>query len=181
MLAALVADAVFIAAVLLETVGMLSLLAGAYSVRLPEEFDPILASYHANVTPVLSEAAIFVPGKTPHWFADAYLIAAILFFLFFIKQARRAMSPYDEEFASSTQPAGRVERIIDWVVPPLVCALGALLSAATLLPFLTLPAALWLAMQKFFGKPSWFKLSASYYVNLLAVIGLVTVSLTLTR
>ena len=40
------------------------------------------------------------------------------------------------------------------------------MTAPVLLPFLTVPVALWLLVKRLFGKPAWFTVSASYYVNL---------------
>jgi hypothetical protein len=108
------------------------------------------------------------------------LIAAVLFFSFFIAQARNAMAPYDDPLALPIAEASRLEAAIDFLLPAAVCAIGATLSAPTLLPFLTLPVAVWLLLKRLFAKPSWFKVSLGYYVNvvLLSAIGAAIFALT---
>ena len=59
-----------------------------------------------------------------------------------------------------------LEAAIDFILPAFVCVIGAVVTAPTLLPFLTLPVALWLLLKRAFGKPSWFKVSPGYYANI---------------
>jgi hypothetical protein len=169
MLRALSADAIFIAAVLAETIAALSLLQSGHAIVLREEFEPVLAAYRGQALPFIAAGADVVWPLRPQWFADASLLAAIFFFLFFITQTRNAMAPYD-----GAEPAGdasRAERLIDWALPVVLCALGAVILAPTLLPFLTLPAALLLGAGKLLGLHSWFQVSRSYYVNILCLGG----------
>jgi hypothetical protein len=173
MLRALFADAIFIAAVLVEIIAALSLLQSAQAIVLREEFGPVLSVYREQALPFLAASANLVWPSRPQWFADASLLAGIFFFLFFIAQARNAMAPFDETPMPrlGKYDASRAERLIDWLLPAVLCAFGALVLAPTLLPFLTLPAALLLGGRKLFGHPSWFEVSRSYYLNLLCLGG----------
>ncbi len=171
MLRALTADAIFIAALFIEILATLSLLQSGHAAVLREEFEPVLAFYRTGLAPVLGFGANVVWPSPPRWFADASILGAILFFLFFIAQARKAMAPYE----AADRPAA-VEQAIDWILPAAFCAAGALVLGPTLLPFLTLPAALALWLRKLGGSPCWFELSRSYYFNMLclgALLGLV--------
>jgi hypothetical protein len=182
MLRALAADAIFCAAVFLETLAALSILQGANAIQLREEFDPILAFYHAHLAPVIAFGASLVPAHTPTWFADATIIATVLFFLFFIKQARRATAAHDADFlphVASDVPT-RAELAIDWLLPASFCAIGAFLCSLTLLPFLTLPIAVWLAVRKAWN-PSWFEISGTYYMNILILAGAIAAILAMPR
>lgn len=164
MLGALTADAVFIAAVFVEVLAALSLLQSVQGIALREEFEPVLGFYRTHIAPVLAYGANVIWGAAPQWFADASILAAILFFLFFIAQARKAMAPY--EAAASL---ARAEAVIDWALPALFCALGALVFGPTLLPFLTLPAALFLGLGRLMERPCWFEVSRGYYSNILCL------------
>ena len=155
MLRTIFADAVFCAALfvaylpwwpVVESLAVLSILQAVAGLELREEFTPIMNSYHAKTVALSAIGGSLFAGKPPLWFADAVLIAAVLFFLFFIAQARNAMAPYDDRHGAATAPS--------------------------LLPFLTLPIALWLLLKRLFGKPSWFKVSASYYVNIALLAGM---------
>ena len=163
----LTADAVFIAAVFVETLAALSLLEDARAIAPREEFDPVLAFYRAELAPALAPGAGIVWARAPQWFVDATLIAPVFFFLFFIAQARNAMAPYGGERVRAGCGGNRLEAAIDWVLPPIFCAAGALALAPTLLPFLTLPASVFLAANKLAGRSCWFELSAAYYLNIL--------------
>jgi hypothetical protein len=172
MLRALLADAIFIAAVLVETIAALSLFHSAQAIVLREEFEPVLSVYREQALPFLAAGANLVWPSRPQWFADASLLAGIFFFLFFIAQARNAMAPLDEALVprlGKYGDASRAERLIDWLLPAALCALGALVLAPTLLPFLTFPLALLLGVRRLFGRPSWFEVSRSYYLNLLCL------------
>jgi hypothetical protein len=171
MLRALVADAAFIASLFVEVLASLSLLQSAGVIALREEFAPLLASYNAKLVPVLAAGANVVWHPAPQWFMDATVLSTILFFLFFIAQARKAMAPYEP-----AEKLTNIEAAVDWLLPVIFCAVGALIPGPTLLPFLTLPAALFLGARRLAGRPSRFELSRSYYVNLLclgAILGLV--------
>jgi hypothetical protein len=166
MLRAIFADAVFCAALFVESLALLSIFQAVAGLELREEFTPILNSYHAKTAPLSVIGRSLFAGRPPDWYADAALIGVILFFLFFIAQARNAMAPYDDTWGSPIPEAKGVEAAIDFFLPIAVCAIGAAITAPTLLPFLTLPVALWLLAKRLFGKPSWFKVSTSYYVNI---------------
>jgi hypothetical protein len=171
MLRALVADAAFIVALFVEALASLSLLQFAGVVVLREEFAPLLASYNASLAPFLAAGAGVVWHPAPQWFVDATVLSAILFFLFVIAQARKAMAPYEP-----VEKLTNIEAAIDWLLPVMFCAAGALVFGPTLLPFLTLPAALFLGAKRLAGRPSRFQISRSYFVNLLclgAVLGAV--------
>jgi hypothetical protein len=176
MLRALAADAVFIAALFVEALASLSLLQSTRAITLREEFEPVLGFYHAKLAPVLAFGANLVWRPAPQWFADASVLAAILFFLFCIAQARKAMEPYEP-----AQTPTKIEAIIDWALPAVFCAAGALVSGPTLLPFLTLPAALLLGAAQLAGRPRRFELSRSYYFNLLCFCALLGGTLLLQR
>jgi hypothetical protein len=180
MLGGLFADAVFCAALFVESLALLSVFQSIAGLELPEELLPILNSYHAKTAPLAAIGGALFASKPPTWYADALLIAAVLFFSFFIAQARNAMAPYDDPLALPIAEASGLEAAIDFLLPAAVCAIGATLSAPTLLPFLTLPVAVWLLLKRLFGKPSWFKVSPSYYVNimLLSAIGAAIFALT---
>jgi hypothetical protein len=172
MLRALSADAIFIAAVLVEIVAALSLLQSGGAIVLRQEFDPVLSVYRGDALPFLTASTNAVWPSRPQWFADASLLAGVFFFLFFVAQARNAVAPLDEVPAprfGKYGDASRAERLIDWALPVVLCALGALILAPTLLPFLTLPAALFLGLRRLLGLPSWFEVSRSYYANLLCL------------
>ncbi|MFZ0572409.1 MAG: hypothetical protein WAM63_18210, partial [Rhodomicrobium sp.] len=148
MLRALTADAIFIATLFIEILAALSLIQARQAAVLREEFTPVLSFYRTEVAPVLGYGANAVWPSPPQWFADASILAAILFFLFFIAQARKAMAPYD-----SLPAQAPIEAVIDWALPAALCAIGALISGPTLLPFLTLPAALLLGIGKLAARP----------------------------
>ncbi len=167
MLRALVADAIFIAALLLELVAVLSMLQSGHAIVPLEEFEPVLAFYRDRALPVLGAPANLVWKGAPEWSADASILAGIFFFLFFIAQARNAMAPF--EAAACHRTADRIEALIDWALPAAFCAGGALVLAPTLLPLLTVPAALILAAARLAGRTCWFEISRSYYVNLLCL------------
>ncbi len=162
MLRALMADAIFIAAVFIEILAALSLLQARHVAVLREEFEPVLSFYRTQIVPVLGYGANSVWPSAPQWFADASILAAILFFLFFIAQARKASAPYEEPLSRA-----RIEAVLDWALPVVFCAFGALVFGPTLLPFLTLPAALFLGLGRLAGQPCWFELSRSYYFNII--------------
>jgi hypothetical protein len=164
MLRALAVDAVFIATLFTEVLASLSLLQSTHSIVLREEFEPVLAFYHASVAPILAVGSNVVWHSAPQWFVDAAVLSAILFFLFFIAQARKAMAPYD--------PAAELtvaEAFIDTLLSGLFCAGGALILGPTLLPLLTLPAVLLIGAMQLAGGRCQFELSRGYYVNLLCL------------
>jgi hypothetical protein len=172
MLRALTADAIFIAALFLELAALLSILQSSHAIVPREEFEPVLAFYRAHALPVLALPANVVWNGAPEWFASVSILSGILFFLFFIAQARNAMAPFGgtaTPAASSSGAADRIEAVIDWALPAAFCASGALVLAPTLLPLLTVPAALILAASKLAGRACWFELSRSYYLNLLCL------------
>jgi hypothetical protein len=170
MLRAIFTDAVFCAALFGESLALLSILQSVSSLDLREEFIPIMNSYHAKTAPLSAIGGSLFAGKPPAWFADAVLIAAVFFFLFFIAQARLAMAPYDDQQGVPPDEARGLEAAIDFILPAAICAFGAAVTAPTLLPFVTLPIALWLLLKRAFGKPSWFRVSASYYVNIALLV-----------
>lgn len=167
MIGMLVGDAAFCVAVCLETLALLSILKTTSAIELREEFEPIFNFYNLHVLPIFGWGVDLAPVAPPAWFPDAYLIAAALFFLFFIAQARIAAAPYpaDDAERALRDRRSRLEKAIDWVLPPLACAIGAFLTAPTLLPLLTLPAAVWLAIRRLAGRHCWFRISRSYYIN----------------
>ncbi len=176
MLKALAADAVFIAALFVEALASLSLLQSVRAVTLSGEFEPVLAFYRASLAPVLALGTGVVWQSAPQWFVDAAVLSAILFFLFFIAQVRKAMAPYD--------PAAELtvaEAVVDWLLSAAFCAAGALVLAPTLLPLLTLPAALFIGVAQLAGRHGRFELSRSYYINLLCLGALLGGILTLQR
>ncbi len=162
MLAALMADAVFIAAIFAEVLAALSILQWVQAISLREEFGPVLAFYRGQAIPYLAPGAQLFWRPAASWYADACIFAAVLFFLFFIAQARRAMSPLGDAASGSN----RLEALIDWLLPAALCAAAALVLAPTLLALLTLPAAAILGLRRLAGQPSWFELSRSYYLNI---------------
>jgi hypothetical protein len=167
MLMAIVADAVFCAAVFAETLALISIFQTAYGLQLNEAFIPVMRAYHEKMAPLAGLGENF---GAPAWTGDASLIAAAMFFSFFIAQARNAMAPYDDGQGPLYKPA-RLEAAIDFILPASLCAIGAALTAPTLLPFLTLPVALWLLLKRLTGKPGWFEVSPSYYVNAVFLAG----------
>ncbi len=176
MLRALAADAVFIAALFVEALASLSLLQSTQAITLREEFEPMLGFYHAKLAPVLAFGANLVWRPAPQWFVDASVLAAILFFLFCIAQARKAIEPYEP-----AQTPTKIEAIIDWALPAVFCAGGALVLGPTLLPLLTLPAALLLGVKELARRPCRFELSRSYYTNLVCLGALLGGTLLLQR
>ena len=167
MLIAVIADALFLTVLFVESLATLSMLQAFTGLKLREEFTPIIQFYHAKTAPLASLGASLYGAKAQVWFADAILIAFVLFYSFFIAQARNAMAPYEGD-APATLVSGKptpLEAAIDFLLPAGVCAAGAAVTAPALLPFLTLPIALWLLLKRLFGRPSWFEVSASYYVN----------------
>lgn len=166
MLRAVLSDAVFCAGLFVQSLALLSIFQSVKGLDLPEGFIPVMNSYHAMTAPLLGAASVIFAGKPPLWYADAMLIAGVLFFSFFIAQAQNAMAPYDDPDAPPAGEARGLEAAIDFMLPVAVCAIGAALTAPALLAFLTVPVAVWLLLKRLFGKPSWFKVSAGYYVNL---------------
>jgi hypothetical protein len=163
-LKALVADAAFIAALFVEALASLSLLQSVHPISLREEFEPVLAFYHASLEPVLALGASVVWHTAPQWYVDAAALSAILFFLFFIGQVRKAMAPYE--------PAAELtvaEAFVDWSLSAAFCAVGALILGPTLLPLLTVPVALLIGAAQLAGWRRRFELSRGYYVNLLCL------------
>ena len=184
MLRAIAADAFFCAALFVEALALISILQAVAGLELPEEFTPILTSYHARTASLSAIGASFFAGKPPVWYADAVLIAAVLFFSFFIAQARNATAPYEDEglpAPAAAVEATRLEAAIDLALPAAACAIGAALTAPTLLAFLTAPVALWLLLKRLFGRRSWFEVSASYYVNILILGGVAAAAFALQR
>ncbi len=171
MLRAIFADAVFCAALSVELLALASILQAMGSVELREEFTPIMMFYHAKTAPLSAIGGSLFAGRPPGWFADAVLIAAVFFFLFFIEQARAAMAPYDDPQGPPLPEARGAEAAIDFVLPAAVCTLGAAVTAPTLLALLTLPVAVFLLLKQLFAKPSWFKVSLTYYVNVALLAG----------
>ena len=166
MLRAIFADAVFCAALFVESLAAISILQSVAGLDLPEGFIPVMNSYHAKTAPLSAIGGVIFASKPPVWYADAMLIAAVFFFSFCIAQAQNAMAPYDDPDAAPVGQVRALESAIDFFLPVAVCAAGAVLTAPTLLPFLTVPVALWLLLKRMSGKPSWFKVSPGYYVNL---------------
>ena len=181
MLRAIFADALFCAALFVESLAILSTSQAMSALELPEEFAPIMNSYHAKTAPLAAIGSAFFASKPPAWYADAALIAAVLFFLFFIAQARNAMAPYDDPQASPISEARGLEAAIDFILPAFVCVIGAVITAPTLLPVLTLPVALWLLLKRLFGKPSWFKVSPGYYLNVVLLAAIAATIFALAR
>ena len=181
MLRAIFADALFCAALFVESLALLSTFQATSGLELPEEFTPIMNSYHAKTAPFSAIGSALFASKPPAWYADAVLIAAVLFFLFFIAQARNAMAPYDDPQAGPVSEAKGLEAAIDFTLPAFVCVIGAVMTAPTLLPFLTLPVALWLLLKRVFGKPSWFKVSPGYYVNIVLLAAIAAAIFALAR
>ncbi|MGO9546665.1 MAG: hypothetical protein ACLPPF_17950 [Rhodomicrobium sp.] len=169
MLRALAGDAIFIAAVFIEILAALSVLQSVNAIVLREEFEPVLAYYRSHAVPLLAPGAGLFWASPPQWYWGVTLLGGVLFFLFFIAQARKAMAPYEERQGRESGVVSRIEALIDWVLPAAFCALGAAVLAPTLLPLLTLPAALFLSFRELTGRPVWFELSRSYYVNILCV------------
>jgi hypothetical protein len=168
MLRALMADAIFIAALFIEILAALSLLESSHAAAFREEFEPVLAFYRTGLAPILGYGASVARHSPPQWYIDASILAAIWFFLFFIAQARKAMAPYEKP------PQGALsEAAIDWALPVIFCGLGALFAGPALLPFITVPAALYIGFLKLAGKPCWFEISSSYAFNLLCLGGAV--------
>jgi hypothetical protein len=166
MLMAIAADAIFCAALFVETLALISIFQAANGLPLHDALIPVMRFYHEKTAP-LSAFGSLVGAQG--WAADAAIIAAVLFFSFFIKQARNAMAPYDDDHAptpSAAYAATRIDAAIDLIFPAAICGIGAAVTAPTLLPFLTLPVALWLLLKRVAGTPSWFEVSPSYYVNL---------------
>ena len=181
MLRAIFADALFCAALSAESLAVLSTFQAMSGLELPEEFSPIMNSYHAKTAPFAAIGSTFFASKPPAWYADAVLIAAVLFFLFFIAQAQNAMAPYDDPQASPISEPSGLEAAIDLILPAFVCVIGAVMTAPTLLPFLTLPVALWLLLKRLFGQPSWFKVSPGYYVNIVLLTAVAAAIFVLAR
>jgi hypothetical protein len=169
---ALTSDAIFIAAIFIEIAAALSLLQSSHAVFLREEFEPVLSYYRNHAAPVFGAGAGLLWSKGPQWFTDATVVGAVLFFLFFIAQARNAMAPFQEALAPTFAPipaSNRAEATLDWVLPVLFCGLGALIAAPTLLPLLAVPAALVLYARRLLGLPSWFEVTPAFYLNLLVL------------
>ncbi len=168
MLRALVADAVFIAALFVEALASLSLLQSVHAVTLAEAFEPVLGYYRGELAPMLAIGAYLVWPAAPRWFVDASVLSAILFFLFFIAQARKSMAPYEQAAGQPTI----AEAVADWLLPAVFCAAGALVLGATLLPLLTVPAALAIGAGQRAGWFRWFELSGGYYFNLFCLVAI---------
>ncbi|WKW52182.1 hypothetical protein [Rhodomicrobium lacus] len=169
MLRAIAADAVFCAALLVESLAVLSILESTFGLAFGELSMPILKAWRAATEPFVGFGAAVFSSKPPGWVVDAAAISGVLFFLFFIRQARNAIAPFED----GTYPPGavvtRYDALIDDAIPTVLCALGAVVFAPTLLPLLTLPVALWLLAKKQFGRPAWFAVSVTYYVNVAAL------------
>ncbi len=175
MLKALIADAIFIASLFIEVCAALSLLQSSNAIVLREALEPVLAFYRGHGTPIFAFGAQIIWPSGPEWFLDSTVLSEFFFFLFFIAQARIGMSPYSETGAGCEKERAfsRIETLIDWALPIVFCAIGAFILAPTLLPLLTLPAALMLGAKKLLGGRSLFEISASYYLNLLCLGGAV--------
>jgi len=178
MLIGIVADAIFLAAFFVETLALLSMAQALYGWTWNGALVPVMRFYGETTSPLAAFEAGFFAG--PAWLADAAIIAAVLFFSFFIAQARNAMAPYDNGDGACYKPT-RLEAAIDLVLPAGICAIGAGLTAPTLLPILPLPVALWLLVKRLAGKPSWFEVSPSYYVNLALLAGVAAAIFALAR
>jgi hypothetical protein len=172
MLQAVLLDSIFGLTVFAETLAALSLLLFLSKIPPGGALDPILFFYKSHIVPVIAAPANL--AGAPGWYMDAYVLSLVLFFLFFIKQARIAMAPYGEALPtpSLNQRVTHAEASLDAALPPVFCAIGALLASLTLLPLLTPVAAIWLRHRKSRGKSTWFEISPFYYVNLFAVAGI---------
>ncbi len=177
MLMAIAADAIFCAALFVETLALISIFQAACGLSLNGALVPVMRAYHEKLAAFAGLSSFFA---APGWLADAAIIAAVLFFSFFIAQARNAMAPYDDGQGPSCKPT-RVEAAIDLVLPAAVCVIGAAATAPTLLPFLTLPVALVLLLKRVAGKPSWFEVSPSYYANAVLLAGVAAAIFALAR
>jgi hypothetical protein len=172
---AIVSDAIFFATFFVESLALISIFQAAYGLSLNDALIPVMRFYRETTAPLSGLGASLF--SAPPWFADAVILAAVLFFSFFIAQARNAMAPYDDgDGDGASYKTTRIEAAIDLILPAAACAVGAAVTAPTLLPFLTLPAALWLLIKRAAGKPSWFEVSPSYYVNL-ALLGCVAAAI----
>jgi len=171
MIRAIAADAVFCAAFLTESLALLSILHGVYGLALGELFIPIMKTWRAATEPLVGFGAAVFSSNPPLWVADAAAIAGVFFFLFFIRQARNAVAPNEDGTYPADAARTRLDAVIDDAIPTVLCAFGAVLLAPTLLPLLTLPVALWLLAKKQLGRPAWFDVSPTYYVNAALLAG----------
>ncbi|MFZ1108335.1 MAG: hypothetical protein WAN43_08320 [Rhodomicrobium sp.] len=178
MLMAIVSDTLFFAAFFVESLALISIFQAAYALPLNDALIPVMRAYHVKTAPVSAFGASLFAA--PPWYADAAIIAAVLFFSFFIAQARNAMAPYGDGHGAAYETA-RIEAAIDLILPAAFCAIGAVVTAPALLPFLTPPIALWLLIKRAAGKPSWFEVSPSYYVNLALLGGVAAAIFALAR
>ncbi len=175
MLKALFADAIFIASLFIEVCAALSFLQSSNAIVFREALEPVLTFYRSHGAPILAIGAQITWPSGPEWFLDLTVLSEFFFFFFFIAQARTGMSPYPEAGAGCEKQRGfsRIEAFIDWALPVVFCAIGAFILAPTLLPLLTLPAAIILGAKTLLGGWSWFVISRSYYLNLLCLGGAV--------
>ncbi len=175
MIAALAADALLFIAVFFETLAGVSILRSLNLIRLSKGFDPLLAFYQAKALPVLGLGARLYPATPAFWYADACVLSAFLFYLFFFNQARRASDPLPT--INDTPIARRTvrEMILDVTLPSAFCIGGAVVASATLLPLLTIPIALTLLVRRLSGNPSWFQVSSRYYANLVILAAAIAV------
>ena len=81
----LIGDAIFLSLVFVQTIAIVSFLNEIYHLQFSVALMPILRSYHESLVNLLPKEAQGLIFASPYAFADAYLVAAILFYLFFIK------------------------------------------------------------------------------------------------
>jgi hypothetical protein len=173
MILAMGRDALFCIALFFEVLAALDILQTAFALKLHEAFEPLFDFYRLRALPVLAFGARLYPGTAPAWFPSAYFLAAVFFFLFCIRQAYSASEPYAKREAIQTERPTPVEAIIDAMLPAVLCACGAVAAAATLLPLLTPLLGLWIAAHTAMGRPCWFEVSRSFYLNIFLLTAIV--------
>lgn len=167
----LAADAVFLAALSIEALAVVSLAVELAAFVPKPELAHVLSAYRewmAGLCSLMPEGVL--PSRQA--FGDAYIVSFIWFFLFTIRQARIASAP-PRALAGYDGALTGIERAIDAGLPALVCALAGAVASFTLLPLFTPVAALAILSSGAIGRPPWFKISRAFHVNLASVCLLV--------
>lgn len=177
MFRSLLKDGLFTALVLLETLALLNIFRVKFAWPLRGELEPVLAFYETSIAPITSFPAHFIFAAARDWYGDAYFVSAVVGFLFFIRQARRAVAPHEADDGRGEDGRGEdgrgvLESGIDRAFAFAVAGIAAAALSFALLPLLTPLIAVWLGLAKLAGRPSWYQISRSYFWNLLFVTAL---------
>jgi hypothetical protein len=170
MLKFLFQDAIFAVAVAVQAVAGIRLATAGWNVPALPVLEPVFAAYEAWIVSPIRDVISVVFAGVASWYIDAYVLAAVLMFLFVLAQVKRASSVDGAATPLPGEKRDRVEAFFDHALPVAAAAFLSAIAALTLLPLLTPLLALVLLLRKWAGSPSWYAVSRTYYVNAVLVL-----------